>query len=62
MYPAADLLIRHPGGGRGPSFRGMSGHPPNEELKLQEKLGAAQEWAPAFAGVTEGNFPIFIPT
>ncbi len=62
MYPAADLSSRHPGGGWGPSFRGTSDDPSNEALKLLEKLGTAQEWAPAFAGVTGRGISLFSPT
>ena len=36
MSPGVDLFSRHPGGGRGPSFRDTSGHPTNEALKLLE--------------------------
>jgi hypothetical protein len=60
MYPAANLLGRHPGGFRGPSFRGTSGHPPNAALKVLEKSGAAQDWGPDLRqGDGRGNFSIF---
>jgi hypothetical protein len=40
---------------QGPSFRGTSDDPPNAASQSLEKSGAAQEWAPVFAGVMMGG-------